>query len=619
LEVRLAPAFRAAVENGTRTETGVPGPLYWQQRVDYDIEVTVDPSTRQLTGHETITYVNHSPDTLRLVFLNLYQNLFAEGAQRTRWVPITGGMTVRAVMVDGVEREVDPADNRHTIQQGTVMGLRLPEPLLPGQTASLVIDWDFPIPTGQGIPRMGMVDESTGQIAQWYPQLAAYDDLTGWDTGQYLSSGEFYLHYGTYDVAITVPAGTVVAATGTLQNPEQVLPGRIRERLALAEGSDEVVHIVTEDDFGPGGATRGDAGEWLTWRFHAENVRDAAFAFGDHYLWDATSGVVDEATGRRTMVYALFRPSAGTWVESAKMTKDAIEVFSRNVYPYTYPHITSTEGLVGGMEYPMLVFVRNFRNEETTHGVIAHELGHEWFPMMVGSDEGSYAWMDEGVNTFITVFAAEHYYPESTEREAVRNTYRDYTAQQNLTFDLMDPPDGVAAGGGSTGILGYRHPATALLALREVLGHETFDRALTEYVDRWLYKHPSPWDFFNTFEDVVGHDLDWFWVPWFYGVGASDQGIESVEVVGGRVRVEVRNAGTVLSPIRARVTTESGETVMAEAPATVWFDGSRVVTVSAPVEGGVARVELDPEGLFADIDPDNDVWESPEPIEPDRG
>ena len=614
LEVRPSPAFLAAVENGTRSATGELGAGYWQQRADYAIEVTVEPRTRQLTGRETVVYTNHSPDTLRAVYFHLYQNLFTQNAMRGRSVPITGGMALASLSVDGVDREVDPEDHRHTIQTGTVMAVRLPAPIAPrGGTATFEVAWSFTIPEGEGVPRMGMVDSTTGQIAQWYPQISVYDDLTGWDTRQYLSNGEFYLEYGTFDLAITVPAGTVVYATGTLENAEEVLPPAILERAQRAVDSDEVVHVVTEADFGPGRATRGAAGETLTWRFHAEDVRDAAFAFSDHYLVDMTSGVVDAETGRRTIVHAFYRPGANTWRGSAMMTKDAIEVFSRNVYPYAYPQITSSEGLVGGMEYPMIVFVRNFPTEEVTQRVIAHELGHMWFPMMVGSDETAYAWMDEGVNTFITVFAAEHYYPESTERAEVRDAYEQYAARSAVQgLSLMTPPDAIAVAGGSVGILGYRHPASALLALRSILGDEIYDRALTEYTRRWLYKHPSPWDFFHTFEAVAGQDLDWFWVPWFYGPGVADLAIADVEVhsMAGRnhVVVAVRNDGTVISPVVLRITTADGAVTTVEAPATRWFGGQREISVEGTVDGDVTMVELDPERLFADIDESDDVW-----------
>jgi hypothetical protein len=613
LEVRPSPAFEAAVEAGTRTRTGDPGRGYWQQSADYAIDVAVEPHSRRLAGRETIAYTNHSPDTLRVAYFHLYQNLFADNAPRGRRVPITGGMELASLSVDGQSLEVDPGDNRHTIQTGTVMTVRLPTPIAPrGGTATFEVEWSFAIPEGEGVPRMGMVDSTTGQVAQWYPQIAVYDDLTGWDTRPYLANGEFYLTYGTFDLAITVPAGTVVAATGELRNPEEVYPPAILERIARA-GGDEIVRVVTEADFGPGKATLGGAGETLTWRFHAEDVRDAAFAFSDHYLVDMTSGVVDPASGRRTAVQAYYRPVADTWRESAAMTKDAIETFSRNVYPYPYPHIASTEGLVGGMEYPMIVFVRNFDTEQTTQGVIAHELGHMWFPMMVGSDETSYAWMDEGVNTFITIFANEHYYPESTERSDVRDAYERYVAESAVQgLSLMTAPDAIAAAGGSVGILGYRHPGTALLALRSVLGDETYDRALTEYTRRWLYKHPTPWDFFQTFEAVAGRDLDWFWVPWFYGPGISDLAIADVEVhsMAGKnhVVVAVRNDGTVISPVVLRITGADGTTTTVEAPATRWFGGQREISVEGTVDADVAKVELDPERLFADVDDSDDVW-----------
>lgn len=613
LEVRPSPDFVAAVEAGTRTATGEPGPAYWQQRADYDIEVTVEPRTRRLTGRETITYTNHSPDTLKVVAFHLYQNLFSDDAVRGRPVPITGGLSLTSLSIDGQALEVDPADNRNTIQQGTVMTARLPRPLAPrGGTATLEASWSFTIPEGEAVPRMGMVDSTTGQIAQWYPQIATYDDLTGWDTRPYLSNAEFYLEYGTFDLAITVPAGTVVAATGSLQNPEEVLAPAVLERIAAAEG-DEIVHVVTEADFGPGRATQGAPGETLTWRFHAEDVRDAAFAFSDHYLVDMTTGLVDPATGRRTAVHSFYRPGATTWRESARMTKDAIEVFSRNVHPYVYPQITSTEGLVGGMEYPMIVFVRDFGSEQRTHRVIAHELGHMWFPMMVGSDETAYAWMDEGVNTFITIFAAEHYYPGSTERSEVRDAYERYAVESAIQgISPMSSPDAIAAAGGNVGVLGYRHPASALLALRSVLGDDVYDQALSEYTRRWLYRHPTPWDFFHTFESVAERDLDWFWVPWFYGPGISDLGIADVEVHpdGGESRVVavVRNDGTVLSPVVLRVTAADGATTVIEAPATRWFEGAREISVEATLEGEVAKVELDPEGLYADVDASDDLW-----------
>lgn len=613
LDVVPPPAYRQAVERGTRTTTGVPGGGYWQQRVDYDIRVTVEPGARLLRGHEIVGYANHSPDTLRTIVFHLYQNLFSEGAARTRRAPITGGITIESLAVDGTALEVEAADTSATVVDGTVLRVKLPGPIAPGGRASFTVEWRFTIPQGEGVPRMGMVDATTGEIAQWYPQIAVYDGLTGWDRRPYLWNGEFYLEYGTFDVAITVPAGTVVAATGALQNPEEVLPAAIRGRLARAARSDETVHVVTEADFGAGKATMGAAGQTLTWRFHAESVRDAAFAFGDHYLWDATSGVVDPKTGRRTLVHALYRPTAATWHESAKMTKDAIETFSRNVFPYSYPHITSTEGLVGGMEYPMIVFVRNFGTERATDEVIAHELGHEWFPMMVGSDETAWAWMDEGVNTFITIFAAEHYDPDSPQRAEVRQRYREYARTTNATgLSMMTAPDAIAVGGGEVSVLGYRQPGTALLALREILGVDTFDRALSEYVRRWLFKHPTPWDFFATFEDVAGRDLDWFWVPWFYGPGVHDFAIEDVEVhsMGGKNHVvtTVRNQGTVLMPVRLVITTESGERVPVEAPVDRWFTGRRAIAVETMVDGEVASVALDPDGLFGDVDPSNDVW-----------
>lgn len=617
--VPVPNAFRAAVARGTRTLDGRPGRRYWQQEVEYRIAAELDPSTAMLYGQESVAYHNRSPDTLRVMVFHLYQNLFAEGVQRTRTVPVTGGMTLERVAVSGMEaREVVPGGARpgepaYTVD-GTLMFLLLPRALPPGDSVVIDVDWRFEVPP-QGAPRTGRIGNELFSVAQWYPQVAVYDDVEGWHTRPYLGNAEFYLEYADFDVSLTVPEGWIVAATGELQNPDEVLTDPVRARLRRALETDDVVHVVTAADLGPGNATQQAPGGQLTWRFVARGVRDFAFSTSDRYLWDATRAILPDADGdgrdEVVPVHAFYRPRARSWREAARYTRHALEFFAERYHPYVYPQMSSAEGPVGGMEYPMLVFVRDFPDARSLYSVIAHEVAHQWWPMMVGNNEQFFAWQDEGLVTYIENLAVEDFFPgaDGFQEDVLRYLS---VAGSDAEVPMMRHGDlyGIYA---LFAAASYSKPATLLRALGVVLGEDTLRRALREYTERWFLKHPYPLDFFNTVESVAGRDLDWFWYPWWYETAVMDQAIADVAVEaadgGERVVVTVEDQGDAPMPVILVATTTTGETRRVVVPVEVWQGGARRFTQTIEVPGAVARVAIDPEGLFPDVDRSDNIWE----------
>ncbi len=617
LEVVVPHSVDRAVARGTRSVTGAPGPRYWQNSSDYRIAADVTPADSMLRGDETVTYHNASPDTLPYVVFHVYQNLMGPDAARQQPAPgHTRGMVLDLVEVDG--RRIEVPDNMvgrdagpgMASVRGTEMMVPLPAPLLPGGQAAFHIRWHFKIPPSYA-PRMGMQDSTTGQIAQWYPQIAVYDDLHGWDRQQYIGSGEFYCDYGHFTYSVTLPAGFIVGGTGVLTNADQVLTAAERAALRQAASSDQVVHVLTAGQFGPGRATTGTAGEPLTWRFDADSVRDVAFSFGDHYLWDATRAMVDSAAHRYAAVNVFYREGAPRFDQVALMARSALETHSARMVPYPYPQLTETEGGRGGMEYPMTVFVGADSGLYREDMVTAHEIGHEWFPMLVGSNETRYGWMDEGLNTFDTYFATDAYLPPSFKGYGVKedhDTYVTFVRNADEDLQIMSPANAFGVVDAGYDVEAYSKPAGALWALRSILGNDEFYRAYRAYIHRWAYKHPSPWDFFRTFDDVTGQDLDWFWEPWFFSREWLDQAVTGVRHQGRDLVVTVENRGGLYAPVDVTATLADGGTVSWRAPASVWFGGARTITTRHAVPGRVTAVTLDAARNFPDIDRTNNVW-----------
>jgi hypothetical protein len=585
--------------NEYRTGAGRPGPSYWQQRADYRIAATLDTARRQIQGRETIHYTNHSPGALSYLWMFVEQNICAP-ASVTRQLdqpPLTflgstfdfscktfmGGLTLERVSVGG--RPLRPT------VYGTTMRVDLPQPLPAGGVLDLEIAWHFPVPD-YGAGRMGR-DGSLYEIAQWYPRLAVYDDVRGWNHEPYIGAGEFYLEYGDFDVSLTVPASFVVAATGTLRNPGVVLTREQQARLLAAHGSAEPVAVITAAEAGRPEQTRPSSSGQLTWRFTAANVRDFAFAAGPELRWDASSydGI---------LIQTVYRPKAKRWEEANRMAREAIKYFSEQWYRYPYPQATTVEGPIEGMEYPMLTFVPDSPSREELQWVLSHEFGHEWFPMVVGSNERLYPWMDEGFNTFIDLGGAARYFAGTAYGDSIEvhplHLYSDHAVvgqEQPLMSRPVEVKDLFWAG--------YQKPALMMQTLRyEVLGKERFDYAFREYIKVWAFKHPTPADFFRLMRDASGMDLDWFWRDWIFTTARLDQAVDSV----GAEKIYLANRGTMTLPLEMDVIYADGTTERIRLPVEMWNLGPRFAYRTRP-EKVVRRVVVDPRRVLPDVDRSN--------------
>ncbi len=592
--------------NVYRSGSGRPGPQYWQQRVDYRMEATLDVEKQELRGRGTIRYTNNSPDTLTYLWFHVEQNICAQGSitGKLNQPPLVfqesafdfsckgfaGGFTLQPLRANGRELK--------STVDGTIMRVDLTTPLAPKAILEIAMGWSFRIPE-YGAGRMGR-DGPLYEIAQWYPRLAVYDDVRGWNHEPYIGAGEFYLEYGAIDVALTVPATYIVAATGQLLNPEEVLTATQRERLARALQSEQPVAIIAANEVGQP-ASRPRTTGTLTWRFSADNVRDFAFAAAPNWRWDASgyNGI---------QINTLYRASAPLWTESNKMARAAIQHFSEKWLRYPYPHATTVEGLIEGMEYPMLTFVPKGASREDLQWVLSHEFGHEWYPMIVGSNERLYPWMDEGFNTFIDIEGAEKYFAGSPYADTVSLiNLRLYLAHSkpgneqpliNRPIEVRDLFWG-----------GYRKPALMLHLLRhEVLGVDKFDFAFREYTRAWAFKHPTPADFFRVMRDASGVELDWFWRGWIYTTARLDQAINGIaaRAEGGSV-VLLTNRGQMIMPAELRLTYGDGSSETVRLPVDMWNLGAQF-TYRVPGQRQVARAELDPRGVYPDIDRSNNRW-----------
>ena len=616
-----ALALPAATE--ARSAIGAPGPRYWQQRADYTIRATLDTAAKRLTGSEVIRYTNRSPDTLRYVWMQLDQNLFRPGsvgsllfASESRFggAGFQGGFEIQSiaqaatapvtrVKAKGARMATGkPAPLQFRVDD-TMMYVELATPLAPGATTLLDLSYGFNIPE-HGADRMGR-DGSLYELAQWYPRMAVYDDVHGWNTDQYLGQGEFYLEYGDIDYEVTLPAGYIVAGSGTLRNPAEVLTAIQRSRLAAAITSDSTVAIVTADELSSG-AARPRRDGMLTWRFRAQSVRDVAWAASPDYLWDASGW-------DGTLVQAFYRPSAAeTWRDAAKMSRFSILEYSTRWFRYPYPQISAVEGPVSGMEYPMVAMEAKSNDGPALYNVITHEIGHMWYPMIVGSDERRYAWMDEGFNTFINTFSEEEYW--TRDDAPVRRNESSFVTSldQSPGAQPIMTPANRYLNNNNLGSLAYVKPSLMLLALRnKVLGPEVFDSSFREYTRRWAFKHPQPADFIRTIEQVSGRDLSWFWRSFFFTTASLDQSVESArETADGSTLVSLRNQGTAVMPVELLLTADDGTTKLVKLPVEIWYGGNRYVHRVPPGKHVVAA-RVNPDGAFPDVNPSNDAWQSP--------
>jgi hypothetical protein len=607
--------FTRAVERGTRTRTGRPGPNYWQQYSTYRLEARYDPATKRLTGRGTLRYDNRSPDTLRNVFLHLHPNLFAPDAIRNESVPVTGGVELRRVAIGGRALSRTPNDSAAGYEvTSTIVRVHPSVPVAPGASVELEVEWEYVVPP-DGAPRGGH-DGEIAFIAYWYPQFGVYDDVSRqWQTDVYMGNAEFYMGYGDYDVSITVPDGWLVAATGDLTNGADVLSVQTRARLDTARRSRAITHVVREADRGVGKATLRGRDGTLTWRFRASNVRDFAFGTSDKYLWDATIAVVGDATGDgradTSAIHTFWRPErrAWAWDQSARYAQHSVEFLSRYLWPYPYPHMTAVDGVVScsGMEYPMMTCIGGRRDTLSLYSVTVHEIGHMWFPMQVGSDEKRYSWQDEGLTRFNQAQGMQEFFRGYDRERISRDNYVNL-ALTGGEVELMRHGDLYPLGSPAFGIASYDKMAINLRSLRALLGDDLFLRAYREYGRRWINKHPTPFDFWNTIEDVTGRDLDWFWTTWWFETWTLDQAVGDARDEGGALLITIEDRGLAPMPVRLAITRTNGSIERLVLPVDPWLAGDRTQTTRIGNGATVRAVEIDPELAFPDIDRANNRW-----------
>jgi hypothetical protein len=599
--------FRQALENGTRSLTGEPGPEYWTNGAAYTIEASLSPATATLRGHARATYVNRSPDELDRVYVHLRQNLHAPGAVRNRPQQITGGVSMVDVVAGGARLAEGMRGAGFSIS-GTMMVLRLPEPILAGGEMDFEFAWTFEIPE-RGAPRMGQ-DGEVFFLGYWYPQFAVYDDVHGWVAEQYMGDGEFYMDFADYDVSITVPEGYLVGATGTLQNADEVLSEQTLDRYRGVSTADEVVDLVGQDERGAGTSTRDAPSGSLTWHFTAEQVRDFAFVASDRYVWQATTAHAGDVDGDgmddRAVIHAMYRPEEAAWGRSAEFSRFSVEYLSEMLMPYPFPQMTVVEGLIGGgMEYPMITLIGGSRTEQSLFGTTFHEISHMWIPLAAAQNEKHYAWMDEGLTTFNTREGTAAFWETDPWQPNLQSYYS--IAGTGREIEPMRHADRYAYGTSARTIASYNKPAIALHALESILGEETFMAAYREFVRRWAFKHPYPYDLFNTFDDVAGRDLDWFWQSLFYETWTLDQAVADVEASDAGIDVTIRDIGLTPMPAPVTVTYEGGATQTQTVPVEEWLAGERIVLLRFP-PGTPERVEIDAAMNLPDVDRSNNMW-----------
>ncbi len=616
----FSPLLNFHPGNEYRTGGGAPGPKYWQNRADYKINIALDEAARTLAGDVEITYKNNSPSNMDFVWLQLDQNAFSDTARGGRTTPITGGRFGNTGFMGGnqltyvtVQQGKNKAVTAPYIVSDTRMQIRLAEPLKAnGDVIKIKVGYTFKIPQ-YGSDRMGTLETDNGmiyEIAQWYPRMAVYDDIEGWNVLPYLGAGEFYLEYGDMEYDITVPWDHIVVGSGALLNPNDVLTREQRNRLDRAAKSDSTVMIRTAEEVTSADSRPKQSGT-QTWRFRCNQTRDIAWATSKAFVWDAAR--INLPSGKTALAQSAYPAEDGGpkgWGRSTEYVKASIEFYSNYIYEYSYPVATNVAGIVGGMEYPGIVFCGHGSREGSLWGVTDHEFGHNWFPMIVGSNERKYAWMDEGFNTFINFLSSDAFNNGEFKSRAMdmqRTAPALYPASDDA---IMNIPDVVSSR--ALGIEAYYKPAIGLKILREqVLGKDRFDYAFREYVKRWAFKHPTPYDFFKTMEDAGGEDLAWFWQGWFFKNYKLDQSVKDVIYIeqspekGALVTIE--NLDQLVMPATVEMEDVTGKKTRTQLPVEIWQRGG-TWTFKVDTQQALRSVTIDPDHSLPDMNPANNTW-----------
>ena len=619
----FGPPFYTKNGNEYRAADGAPGPKYWQNRADYQIAATLNEDANQITGSEVLTYTNNSPQKLGYLWMNLEQNLFKLDSRGTAIVPPTGsrnwgrgqdfdaGFKIKSIKVLGAKGA--ETDVKFLVSD-TRMQLFLPKDVAPdGGVTKLKIEYSF-ISPDYGSDRMGIQQTKNGkifQVAQWYPRMCVYDDVSGWNTIPYTGPGEFYLEYGDFDLKITAPAKDIVVASGQLMNPQEVYTPEQLKRWAEAENSEKTVMIRTADEVTdpksrPAGKTE------LTWHFEIKNARDASWGASAAFIVDAAK--MDLPSGKKAMAisaYPVESDGNDAYGRSTEYVKKSIEFNSAKWFEFPYPNATVVAGITGGMEYPGIVFCGYKAKKASLWSVNDHEFGHTWFPMIVGSNERLYGWMDEGFNTFINTLSTADFNNGEYKPKKPMDLHAMAPRITNPTLEsILSQPANLKEK--NTGILLYFKPSIGLTMLREqILGPERFDFAFRNYIDKWAFKHPTPDDFFRSMENAGGENLQWFWRGWFLNNWQLDVAVRDVKYVSdapskGSI-ITIDNLQKMAMPVILEIKTVSGKVSRITLPVEIWERNSSW-TFNYPSTEEIESVTYDPDKVFPDINPDNNVW-----------
>lgn len=585
-DLKMPKEIKKAYINQTRTYDGKPGSNYWQNFSEYNIKAEIEPKTRLLSGSEKIVYFNNSPDTLKNIVLKLYQDMYKKGAARNTELnseTVTDGVKLSKLIVDGNDLSLNVED-KIISYQGTNLIVKLASPLPPKSKKEIEVDWSFVIPKGTDI-RIGAYGESTFFVGYWYPKIAVYDDIRGWDMISYNAEHEFYFDYSDMNVEIKVPRGFGVWATGMLQNPAEVLNDIYFKRYSESLSSDKVFNIVAREDSGKDIYKHQNG--FTTFKYDAKNISDFAFGLSDFYLWDGTS--IEIESGRRVVSFSAYNPASEFFYQTAAMAKRTIEYFSNHMpgVIYPYPQITVFNG-DGGMEFPMIVNDGQFSNTINDVYVTTHEIAHMYFPFYVGTNESRYAWMDEGMAYFL---------PWDLQIELSEFDHRTRAAVgfSKWAGNEMDIPiilPSILIREPHLSMMSYYKPALAYEMLESALGEELFAKGIKEFITRWNGKHPTPWDLFYTFEDVAKKDLSWFWNPWFFQSHIPDLAIKDLKTENGKTKVLIENLGNLPVPIDLTITFEDDTQVNIKESTAIWESGNKEVWLEKEGSIKVKSAEL---------------------------
>lgn len=622
----FAPFFYTKNGTNTRSASGQPGFEYWQNRADYQLTAKLEESNNQISGTSIISYTNNSPDKMSFLWVNLDQNLFKGDSRGNAVIPIEGsrngaqgqifdgGFKIKSVKILVANKGISSEKEVKFLITDTRMQIFLPQELnSKGGNIKIKIDFSFIVPN-EGSDRMGILGTMNGKvftIAQWYPRMCVYDDIAGWNINPYLGASEFYLEYGDFDVNITVPSNHIVVCSGELVNAKEVYTTEQQKRFELASKSDKTVVIRSAEELKSTSNSVSQSNK--TWHFKIKNARDVAWASSAAFILDAAK--INLPSGKKAMAisaYPIESYGNEAWSRSTEYTKTSIENYSKRWFEYPYPAATNVAGIVGGMEYPGIVFCEYSAKKSSLWGVTDHEFGHIWFPMIVGSNERLFAWMDEGLNTFINSLSSAdfnngEYLIKPTDLHILAEKYTNTKLEA-----VMSSPDNMKEV--NIGTLAYSKPGVALIILRnQVLGPERFDFAFRTYVERWAYKHPAPDDFFRTIENVAGEDLSWFWRAWFVNNWRLDQGINSVKYIDNNpklgVLISIENFEKMAMPVIMDIKTKSGKITRLKLPVEIWQRNVDWTFKHNSTEE-IESIVLDPDHVFPDCNERNNTWKS---------